>query len=105
MFTVKFVHEIVFLFFSCLLIIKFFYVVKVCEKRHIIREKKQQYIKREKEVMMLLSDSIKTTAPFFVRLYCTFHDTDKLCKFAFIRVFYFSQFTSYIYWHFFQILS
>lgn len=55
-------------------------LVKVCEKRQILREKKQQYVKREKEVLMLLSSNIKATAPFFVRLYCTFHDHNSLCK-------------------------
>ena len=57
-----------------------FFTVKVCEKRHIIREKKQQYVKREKEVLMLLCDNVKISAPFFVRLYCTFHDHNSLCK-------------------------
>lgn len=46
-----------------------------------MREKKQQYVKREKEVLMLLSDKVKTSAPFFVRLYCTFHDHSSLCKY------------------------
>ena len=55
--------------------------VKVCEKRHIIREKKQQYVKREKEVLMLLSVHLKESAPFFVRLFCTFQDDNSLCKF------------------------
>ncbi|EFX72775.1 putative PDK-1 [Daphnia pulex] len=54
------------------------FAIKVCEKRHIMREKKQQYVKREKEVLMLLSDKVKTSAPFFVRLYCTFHDHSSL---------------------------
>lgn len=56
-------------------------LVKVCEKRHILREKKQQYVKREKEVLMLLSKHAKTSAPFFVRLFCTFQDHSSLCKY------------------------
>jgi len=54
------------------------FAIKVCEKRHIIREKKQQYVKREKEVLLLLSDHFKISAPFFVKLFCTFHDEDSL---------------------------
>lgn len=50
------------------------FVVKVCEKRHIIREKKVEYVKREKEVLNLLSESNS----FFVRLYCTFQDKERL---------------------------
>jgi len=54
------------------------FAIKVCEKRHIIREKKQQYVKREKEVLLLLSNHVKQSAPFFVKLFCTFHDEDSL---------------------------
>ncbi|XP_067003119.1 3-phosphoinositide-dependent protein kinase 1 isoform X2 [Anabrus simplex] len=54
------------------------YAIKVCEKRHIIREKKTEYVKREKEVLNVLSSSYKTTSPFFVKLYCTFQDVDRL---------------------------
>lgn len=54
------------------------FAIKVCEKRHIIREKKQQYVKREKEVLMLLSVHLKESAPFFVRLFCTFQDDNSL---------------------------
>ncbi|XP_044735543.1 putative 3-phosphoinositide-dependent protein kinase 2 isoform X2 [Chrysoperla carnea] len=49
------------------------FAIKVCDKSHIIREKKQQYILREKEALnMLVND------PYFVKLYCTFHDDRKL---------------------------
>lgn len=47
--------------------------MKVLEKRHIIREKKAQYVSREKEVLSRLNH------PFFVRLYFTFQDKEKLC--------------------------
>lgn len=47
--------------------------VKVCDKDHIIKEKKQSYIKREREALHLLSN-----VPGFVNLYCTFQDQTKL---------------------------
>ena len=53
--------------------LSFFFTVKVLEKRHIIREKKAQYVSREKEVLSRLNH------PFFVRLYFTFQDKEKLC--------------------------
>uniref|UniRef100_A0A336LXS4 3-phosphoinositide-dependent protein kinase 1 n=1 Tax=Culicoides sonorensis TaxID=179676 RepID=A0A336LXS4_CULSO len=49
------------------------YAIKVCDKHHIIREHKQEYIKREREVLNLLSN-----CPGFVNLYCTFQDTRNL---------------------------
>lgn len=45
----------------------------MCEKQLIIREKKQEYIKREREVMHELS-----SVPGFVNLYCTFQDYKSL---------------------------
>ncbi|KAI8512154.1 3-phosphoinositide dependent protein kinase-1 [Branchiostoma belcheri] len=47
--------------------------VKILEKRHIIREKKVPYVTREKDVLSRLNH------PFFVKLYFTFQDTEKLC--------------------------
>ncbi|KAF4518314.1 hypothetical protein B566_EDAN009102 [Ephemera danica] len=44
------------------------YAIKVCVKRHIIREKKAEYVKREKEVLNILGSNPKTSAPFFVKL-------------------------------------
>lgn len=52
--------------------------VKVCEKRHILRERKGQYVKREKEVLHILSLNQKPNVPFFVKLQCTFQDTERL---------------------------
>ncbi|XP_059620040.1 3-phosphoinositide-dependent protein kinase 1 [Phlebotomus argentipes] len=49
------------------------YAIKVCDKQHIIREKKQEYIKREREVMNVMSG-----VPGFVNLYCTFQDQKSL---------------------------
>lgn len=54
------------------------YAIKVCDKRHIIREKKTEYIKREKEVLNRLGSNQSSTAPFFVKLFCTFQDMDRL---------------------------
>ena len=50
------------------------YTVKILEKKHIIREKKVQYVSREKDVLSRLDH------PFFVRLYFTFQDSERLCK-------------------------
>uniref|UniRef100_A0A182K126 3-phosphoinositide-dependent protein kinase 1 n=1 Tax=Anopheles christyi TaxID=43041 RepID=A0A182K126_9DIPT len=49
------------------------YAIKVCEKRLILREKKQEYVKREREVLNKL-----TGRPGFLGLYCTFQDRSKL---------------------------
>lgn len=45
------------------------FVVKVCEKQLIVREKKEEYVIREREVMQRLSD-----VPGFVSLICAFQD-------------------------------
>ncbi|XP_011331286.1 3-phosphoinositide-dependent protein kinase 1 isoform X1 [Ooceraea biroi] len=50
------------------------YAIKVCEKRHIIKEKKTEYVKREKEVLNMLADAEHS----FVRLFCTFQDVERL---------------------------
>ncbi|XP_073840176.1 phosphoinositide-dependent kinase 1 isoform X2 [Musca autumnalis] len=49
------------------------YAIKVCEKRLILRERKQEYIRREREVMHTL-----TNVPGFVNLSCTFQDARSL---------------------------
>ncbi|XP_013786809.1 3-phosphoinositide-dependent protein kinase 1-like isoform X2 [Limulus polyphemus] len=51
------------------------YAIKVCEKVHILREKKQKAIMREKQIMNILNDH---PSPFFIKLFCTFQDTDRL---------------------------
>uniref|UniRef100_H2YFH4 3-phosphoinositide-dependent protein kinase 1 n=1 Tax=Ciona savignyi TaxID=51511 RepID=H2YFH4_CIOSA len=48
------------------------YAMKVLEKRHIMREKKVPQVEREKQVLSRLDH------PFFVRLYFTFQDTERL---------------------------
>lgn len=46
----------------------------MCDKRHIIKEKKSEYVKREKEVLNMLA----TAKHSFVRLFCTFQDIERL---------------------------
>ncbi|XP_046325903.2 3-phosphoinositide-dependent protein kinase 1-like isoform X1 [Haliotis rufescens] len=46
--------------------------VKVLDKRHIIKERKNEYVMREREVLMKLNH------PFFIQLFCTFQDTERL---------------------------
>uniref|UniRef100_A0A8B9JBW3 non-specific serine/threonine protein kinase n=1 Tax=Astyanax mexicanus TaxID=7994 RepID=A0A8B9JBW3_ASTMX len=48
------------------------YAIKILEKRHIMKENKAQYVKRERDVMSILDH------PFFVKLYFTFQDEEKL---------------------------
>ncbi|XP_011310738.1 3-phosphoinositide-dependent protein kinase 1 isoform X2 [Fopius arisanus] len=50
------------------------YAIKVCDKRYIIKEKKTEYVKREKEVLNMLAGAKHS----FVRLFCTFQDVDRL---------------------------
>uniref|UniRef100_A0A8C6WVZ6 3-phosphoinositide-dependent protein kinase 1 n=1 Tax=Neogobius melanostomus TaxID=47308 RepID=A0A8C6WVZ6_9GOBI len=49
-----------------------FFSVKILEKHHIMKEKKAQYVKRERDLMSDLDH------PFFVKLYFTFQDEEKL---------------------------
>lgn len=51
------------------------YAIKVCEKHHILREKKQTAALREKNIMNILNNH---PSPFFIKLYCTFQDADRL---------------------------
>ncbi|XP_036625300.1 3-phosphoinositide-dependent protein kinase 1-like [Trichosurus vulpecula] len=48
------------------------YAIKILEKKQIIREKKAQYVTSERDVMSRLDH------PFFVKLYFTFQDEEKL---------------------------
>ncbi|KAK4877471.1 hypothetical protein RN001_009977 [Aquatica leii] len=50
------------------------FAIKVLEKRHMIREKKMEYVLREKKVLQILSGCPN----YFVKLYCTFQDTERL---------------------------
>jgi 3-phosphoinositide dependent protein kinase-1 len=47
--------------------------VKVCQKNLILKEKKQEYVKREKSALHLLSNT-----PGICNLSCTFQDAKKL---------------------------
>ncbi|XP_018333405.1 3-phosphoinositide-dependent protein kinase 1 [Agrilus planipennis] len=49
------------------------FAIKVLEKRHIIKENKMEYVMREKKVLQILGNST-----YFVRLYCTFQDGERL---------------------------
>ena len=51
-------------------------LVKVLDKQHIIKERKQEYVGREKAVLLKLGQH---DHPFFVRLYATFQDPTRLC--------------------------
>lgn len=51
----------------------FFISVKVCEKQQIVREKKQDYVRREREALNRLSGK-----PGFLNLFCTFQDPRNL---------------------------
>lgn len=57
----------------------FFPTVKILEKRHIIKENKVQYVKRERDLMSILEH------PFFVKLFFTFQDDEKLCILSLAR--------------------
>ncbi|XP_051877496.1 3-phosphoinositide-dependent protein kinase 1-like isoform X2 [Pristis pectinata] len=48
------------------------YAIKILEKRHIIKENKAPYVTRERDIMSRLDH------PFFVKLYFTFQDEEKL---------------------------
>ncbi|XP_034414609.1 3-phosphoinositide-dependent protein kinase 1 [Cyclopterus lumpus] len=48
------------------------YAIKILEKRHIVKANKAQYVKRERDLMSNLEH------PFFVKLYFTFQDDEKL---------------------------
>nr|XP_047142780.1 3-phosphoinositide-dependent protein kinase 1 isoform X2 [Hydra vulgaris] len=48
------------------------YAIKILVKQHIIREKKTQFVTREKEILSM------TNHPFIVKLYFTFQDQDNL---------------------------
>ncbi|XP_062914811.1 3-phosphoinositide-dependent protein kinase 1-like isoform X2 [Mobula hypostoma] len=48
------------------------YAIKILEKRHIIKENKVPYVTRERDIMSRLDH------PFFVKLYFTFQDEEKL---------------------------
>ncbi|KAL8576711.1 hypothetical protein ACOMHN_025184 [Nucella lapillus] len=48
------------------------FAIKVCDKKFILKERKSEYIMREKTVLT------KTNHPFIIKLFYTFQDTDRL---------------------------
>ena len=49
------------------------FTVKICEKKFILKEKKSEYIMREKTVLTM------TNHPFIIKLFYTFQDSERLC--------------------------
>lgn len=47
-------------------------------KNHIIRERKVEQIRREREILTLLSSRQHDTAPFFVKIHSSFQDRERL---------------------------
>lgn len=54
------------------------YALKVCNKQHILREKKARDISRERDLMAEINNQPLQTAPFFVRMYSSFQDNTRL---------------------------
>eukprot|EP00094_Tigriopus_californicus_P012740 TCALIF_12315-PA protein Name:"Similar to Pdpk1 3-phosphoinositide-dependent protein kinase 1 (Rattus norvegicus)" AED:0.07 eAED:0.07 QI:0/0/0/0.75/0.33/0.25/4/0/623 len=52
--------------------------IKVCDKRHILREKKQDYIQSEKRILVFIHAHWDEKRPFFVRIQSTFQNGDLL---------------------------
>ena len=52
--------------------------IKVCEKRHILKERKTEYIQSEKRILAKITAEWEEKRPFFVRLHSTFQDTHNL---------------------------
>jgi serine/threonine protein kinase len=46
--------------------------IKVCDKQHIIKEKKTESIQREKRILVKLAAEWNERVPFFVKIYSTF---------------------------------
>lgn len=57
------------------------YAIKVANKRQIARERKAQYVIREKDIMATLNYGF-TGHPFIAGIFCTFQEDDKLCEFS-----------------------
>lgn len=57
------------------------FAIKVCEKKHMIREKKTVHVKREKDVLNILTNASfygKPGSNFFLKLSSTFQDVHRL---------------------------
>lgn len=55
------------------------YAIKVTNKHQIARERKVQYVTREKDIMATLNHGFGGH-PFICGIFCTFQEVDKLCK-------------------------
>lgn len=53
----------------------FLATVKILSKAHIVKEKKEKYVMKERDALTLLRDS-----PFIINLAYTFQDKQNLCK-------------------------
>ncbi|KAG1684817.1 3-phosphoinositide-dependent protein kinase 1 [Nymphon striatum] len=51
------------------------FAIKVCQKRHILKEKKQASVMRERKVLFILNSN---PSPYFVKLFYTFQDLERL---------------------------
>ena len=47
--------------------------LQVCDKNQIRKEKKTEYILRERDILKHLTDNWNTNVPYFVRLHASFH--------------------------------
>jgi len=54
------------------------YAAKVCNKNHIKREKKIKAVLHEKDIMIEIKDKWDPKAPFFVKLFSSFQDSENL---------------------------
>merc|ERR1711953_1486738 len=52
--------------------------IKVCEQRQIIKEKKTEYITRERDILKKIIDHWDNNFPYFVSLYAAFKDHQRL---------------------------
>ena len=48
------------------------FAVKVCDKAHIVREKKQAYVQSEKKILVKIGAEWNDRVPFFVKIHSTF---------------------------------
>ena len=51
----------------------FIVLLQVCDKNQIRKEKKTEYILRERDILKHLTDNWNTNVPYFVRLHASFH--------------------------------
>ena len=64
-----------------------FHCFQVCDKRQIVREKKTEYIHREKDILKTITDKWDEKFPYFVRLYATFHVSDAIFLYLLLNIY------------------